>query len=351
VAPGGTVVCTGSYTVTQADLDKGSVLNTACADSDQTPEKCDDLTITGEKKPAFTIEKTSPDTTFSTVGDVLDYTVTFTNTGNVTLSGVVVTDELLDVALANWQCTPAGPASVAPGGTVVCTGSYTVTQADLDKGSVLNTACADSDQTPEKCDDVDIPGTRSLSLTVDKTADKAIVDIKGEQVTFTYTVTNTSNVTAAIDSLADDRFGTLAGDPDCQVGTLLAPGASCTFEATFLVKPDKVADPPQDTPPHVNVFTACLVSGSGDGPTSIQPALGPVCDDDPATVGFISGKGRTPDPSPKPTQPPTDMLVASPGSTGGPLDGTTSWILWIALSSTLIVVGGWVLRRQRFAEA
>ena len=105
-------------------------------------EKCDDLTITGQKNPAFSIEKTSTDSTFSQVGDVLDYTVTFTNTGNVTLTGVVVSDDMVDVTLANWQCSPVTPASVAPGGKVTCTGSYTIKQADLDKGSVLNTACA-----------------------------------------------------------------------------------------------------------------------------------------------------------------------------------------------------------------
>ena len=142
VAPGGKVTCTGSYTIKQADLDKGSVLNTACALATGLAEKCDDLTITGQKNPAFSIEKTSTDSTFSQVGDVLDYTVTFTNTGNVTLTGVVVSDDMVDVTLANWQCSPVTPASVAPGGKVTCTGSYTIKQADLDKGSVLNTACA-----------------------------------------------------------------------------------------------------------------------------------------------------------------------------------------------------------------
>ncbi len=210
---------------------------------------------------------------------------------------------------------------------------------------MLNTACADdgaADLVDEVCDDVTVPGTQTISLVVDKVADLPVVDIKGEQVTFTYTVTNTSNITALIDSLEDDRFGTLDGDADCQVGTALAPGASCEFEATFLVEPDFVADPPQDTPPHVNVFSACIVSAP-------DATLGPVCDDDDATVGFIGGKGRTP--TPKPSQPPTDMLVVSDASTGGPLGGTTSWILWVLMSSMLIVSAGWVIRRQRLAEA
>jgi hypothetical protein len=57
-------------------------------------------------------------------------------------------------------------------------------------------------------------------------------------------------VTALITSLSDDQFGTLTGDADCAVGTELAVGASCTFDATFSV-------PAGDYPgSHVNVFAA-----------------------------------------------------------------------------------------------
>ena len=46
------------------------------------------------------------------------------------------------------MCTPPQPATLAPGAQIVCTGSYTLTQADLNAGQVANTATADSDQTP-----------------------------------------------------------------------------------------------------------------------------------------------------------------------------------------------------------
>ena len=49
-------------------------------------------------------------------------------------------------------------------------------------------------------------------------------------------------------------------------------------------------------------------------------------------------------------QPHTDMLVMTATPASGPLDGTTSWLVWIALTATLIVSAGWVLRRQRLAE-
>jgi len=55
---------------------------------------------------------------------VLDYELVATNTGNVTLTDVTVSDPLL----GTLDCTPAIPLDLAPGGSVTCTGSYTWTR-------------------------------------------------------------------------------------------------------------------------------------------------------------------------------------------------------------------------------
>ena len=75
-------------------------------------------------------------------------------------------------------------------------------------------------------------------ITVTKTADPTSVPETGGNVTFTYAVTNNSAEAATITALSDDKFGTLAGDADCQVGTVLAGGASCSFEITKWVAGD-----------------------------------------------------------------------------------------------------------------
>lgn len=77
------------------------------------------------------------------VDDVIKYVYTITNIGNVTLSGI----ELTDVHNGNGTlefvaCTPETNATVAaaqvdiseiaPGDVVVCTATYTVVQADID---------------------------------------------------------------------------------------------------------------------------------------------------------------------------------------------------------------------------
>ena len=68
-----------------------------------------------------------------TVGQVLTYTLTATNSGNVTLTGVTIEDPL--PGLSPLTCAPAQPAALAPDGTLTCTANYTVTQADIDGSS------------------------------------------------------------------------------------------------------------------------------------------------------------------------------------------------------------------------
>ncbi len=68
---------------------------------------------------------------------MISYSYLVTNTGNVTLSGpFTVSDDK-----ATDESCPA-TASLAPGASITCTASYTITQADLDSGSVTNIASA-----------------------------------------------------------------------------------------------------------------------------------------------------------------------------------------------------------------
>ena len=61
---------------------------------------------------------------------MIHYTIVATNTGNMTLAAVTVTDP----GVTGLSCTPANGSPLAPGGTMTCTATHTVTQADLDAG-------------------------------------------------------------------------------------------------------------------------------------------------------------------------------------------------------------------------
>jgi VCBS repeat-containing protein len=99
-------------------------------------------------------------------------------------------------------------------------------------------------------------------IAVIKTGLPTSVPETGGNVTFTYVVTNNSTEAATITVLSDDQFGTLSGDSDCQVGTVLASGASCSFEATFAI-------PAGDVPgSHINTFSATVTDGDGNTDTA-----------------------------------------------------------------------------------
>ena len=135
--PGERVTRTGYHTLTRKTFDAGFVTNFATADSDQVGPVSDITTQTLPQFPAFTLEKTADIETYTTVGDVVTYTYTLTNTGNVTLtSPYSVTDDKATV-----DCSLAA-SPLLPGESTTCTATYVITQADIDAGFVTNLATA-----------------------------------------------------------------------------------------------------------------------------------------------------------------------------------------------------------------
>ena len=144
---GQSVTATATYTLTQNDVDAGSVANTASVTATD-----DD----GGVKPVGNSSQTTPIASAANisvgkvgtlasgatgrVGDRINYTVTFTNTGNVTLVNASLVDPLpgLSPPVLTWPTATAGTLPV--GQTATSTAFYTITQADVDAGSVRNTA-------------------------------------------------------------------------------------------------------------------------------------------------------------------------------------------------------------------
>src|SRR5204862_3014919 len=60
---------------------------------------------------------------FDSAGDVIHYTITATNDGNPTLGAVTVTDP----NATGLVCTPANGSPLAPGASLSCTASHTIT--------------------------------------------------------------------------------------------------------------------------------------------------------------------------------------------------------------------------------
>ena len=122
-------------------MDAGSITNIAKGHAffGATPVDSneDTETVTADKKPALTIVKTATPGTYDTLGQAISYSYLVTNSGNVTLYNISVVDDKASVTC------PSTAAGLAPAGTITCTASYSITQADLDAGSVTNSAFAD----------------------------------------------------------------------------------------------------------------------------------------------------------------------------------------------------------------
>ncbi|HEX7803240.1 MAG TPA: OmpA family protein [Pseudoxanthomonas sp.] len=231
LAAGAGMTCTATYTVTQADLDAGSVTNTVtmtgAPSSGTLPPAIDDLTINATATPSWTVVKSSVDTTYSAVGDILDYSYLVTNTGNVSISAIVIADD----RTTNEAC-PA--ATLAAGASMTCTATYTVTQADLDTGSVTNnvalTGTPSSGTLPPAIDDLTLNATAAPAWNVVKSSTDTTFAAVGDVLDYSYVVTNTGNVAISAIVIADDRTTNEA----CPAATLVA-GASMTCSATYTV--------------------------------------------------------------------------------------------------------------------
>ena len=164
--PNEQITCAATYTITQADLNTGAVKNVAQAHAGGTDSNFDDETVTAVQTPLLSIVKTAAEQSFDAVGDVINYTIVATNTGNVSIANVTVSDP----KVSGLVCTPANGSSLAPGAAMTCTATHAVTQADLDAGHYANTACVNATGAAQKCDDADVPGVPHPALSLVKKA-------------------------------------------------------------------------------------------------------------------------------------------------------------------------------------
>ncbi|MFW6870471.1 DUF7507 domain-containing protein, partial [Nocardioides sp. CPCC 206347] len=247
LAPGASMECTATYVVTQADVDAGTVENTATTTGtppsgpDVTDE--DEVQVPGTSEPGIELVKTS-DKTDLVAGETMTYTFVATNTGNVTLTDVVVEESAFTGSgtVSALVCDPAAPSVLAPGASMECTATYVVTQADVDAGTVDNTATTTGtppsgpDVTDE--DEVQVPGTSEPGIELVKTSDKTDL-VAGETMTYTFVATNTGNVTltdVVVEESAFTGSGTVSAlTCDPAAPSVLAPGASMECTATYVV--------------------------------------------------------------------------------------------------------------------
>lgn len=278
---------TADYVVQQADIDAGVLRNTATAAGtfggttvSTGPDTVELPTET--RAPAITIVKTGTldDTDgdgFADAGETIQYGFEVQNTGNTTLENVVVIDPRLTGLTA-----PPGP--LAPGAIVhLSADPYTVTQADVDAGEVVNSAVARGNvpggpETTSPPDELVIDGPPPAgAIELEKLA--SLDDVNGngfadagEQIVYSFRIANTGNVTLYDLAIDDDRIAALPPGPLA----LLPPGVTATVVASaYTVVPSQATGEPL-----VNIATA--LGTLPDGTTVLES------DEDDATLPTLA---------------------------------------------------------------
>ena len=232
LAPGASLTCTASHSVTQADLDAGQIVNVASASNGAVTSPPQTVTIGADARPSLSVAKTS-----TTVALVAPQTVTYaylvTNTGNVTVTGISLADDNVSGAVTCPFTT------LAPTASMTCTATHTFTQAELDangsptaeSGELANKVTVSSDQAPDVTDRLAIKIEQTPALTIVKSATPMSYNQVGQVITYTYVVTNTGNVSVPGQITVDDS----RVDVFCPPSTGLAPGESLTCTASHTV--------------------------------------------------------------------------------------------------------------------
>jgi uncharacterized repeat protein (TIGR01451 family) len=322
----------------------GTTTNTATADSNETPAASASATVIVPAAPALAVTKgvslnaAGPFVASlnTTPGTTVWYQIVVTNTGNVPLTGITLTDSLGLPAF----CTV--PPTLAVGASFTCVYSRVAVQ-----GTTTNTATADSNQTPPATAQATVvaavlpPNTPQLSVSKGVSLNQAgpfvasLNTTPGTTVWYQIVVTNTGNVPLTGITLTDS----LGLPASCTVPPTLAVGAS--FSCVY----SRVAVQGTTT----NTATA----GSAQSPSAsaratvvANPPVVVIVNPTASPTGAVIGVTSPPKPSgtgkvlattakPNITLPPTDTIAEGAGTATTSLSMILIGLAFVMLSAVL----------------
>ena len=254
LAPEAVASGTATHTVTQADVDAGTVTNTASSSADSSDaskvvSNRSTVSTSIESLPQLTVAKTAGRTHIPAdeerAGEVIPYSLTVSNTGNVTVSGIELEDELAAKSLkVDW----GGNAShtLAPGQSIPASASYAISDTDVDRGIVENTAQAGGKAPNSSSVKSNVAKAATTiekaepALALVKTGTEQVTgdDVKpGYEVEFDFELENIGNTTLKGISVKDALRG--IGDIELERDELAA-GEKTSGKATYRLTQDDI---------------------------------------------------------------------------------------------------------------
>jgi hypothetical protein len=232
----------------------------------------DDATVTiNDVLPTITLTKTVDQPEVLEPGGDVNFTVVVTN--NSVISDPVTIDDLSDSIYGNLngQGNCAVPQTIQAGSNYTCSFSAFVGLNAGDSETDLVTASGSDDEgNPVSASDSATVNVNDVPSAIEliKTANPGSVDEPGGDVTFTFSISNTSAVdTVTIDSLTDSIYGDLDGRGDCAVPQTIGAGGNYTCSFSVFIGGDANTS-------ETNVASASGLDDDGN----------PVSDNDDATV-------------------------------------------------------------------
>jgi len=167
------------------------------------------VTVAAASAPAIHVVKSADPTTLPAGGGPVEYTYLVTNTGNIALTGVTVTDDKCATVTGPTGDTGSdGVLGLTETWTYTCTTSLTATTTNTvtATGHAGATEVSDTDQAT-----VSVAAASAPAIHVVKSASVSNLPAGGGEVTYTYVVTNTGNVALTGITVTDDKCASVTG--------------------------------------------------------------------------------------------------------------------------------------------
>ena len=238
---------TTEYAVSQAEIDIGATrINTVAVTSDQTGDQAfgDTAQTTLTQSPAFSVVKNVNTNSIIEPG-VLNYEIQIENSGNVSLSDIVVTDTMPDgeVVIVTGPVADVGDDGILDvNETWTYLAQYSVTQADINTGMALtNSVSVSTTQAGSLTATAITSVSQQPSIDIVKTSQTENYTTVGDLVKYLFSVTNNGNVLLNDIEVNDPIVD--AGSISCvaPIPFSLAPAQQTTCEATLTVSAAEIS--------------------------------------------------------------------------------------------------------------
>ena len=171
---------------------------------------------------------------YDTVGQIITYYYNIKNTGTIPTSGSVTT---IGTTLTCPAFNTIGNLDdfFDPNELLVCTAAYAITQTDLDLGSITNLATVTINGVSSNLVTTTLTTSSSSALKLTKTVMPETYDHMGQQIIYTYVITNSSPTALGPAQFIVSDMGMSApincGDP----ALILAPNATTTCSVNYTI--------------------------------------------------------------------------------------------------------------------